>query len=376
MKQIFKKGTSLFIKKNSSIEQIIRILNSDHFFLKFKNVLLSKLGRKFKWTKKLPYYPTQISIEPTVACNYKCFSCLHGREGGKELLAKRDRFMDVDKFKKLLDELYGKTWYITFCGCGENFCHPKLYEMVEYAIEKKFYVTMETNGSLIVPETLVQKNLSNIHFALDCITQENYEKYRVGGNVNRVIERITRYCDLMVEKIKRGEPGTSVQIRYLVNRYTEHDYERIDNLFKKYPFVTVYKDCFIIPNDDPTMLGDSIFSTSLKSYEEWHPRKYPEYNCYRFDPKTNLMSNVNTFKEHNSSCPSAYAGAMVLSNGDLYPCCNCFQTMPEELRLGNVFATGFDEAWNGTQATKFRTNYKKTNGKYGLCKTCPSGRVL
>ncbi|MBI9112699.1 radical SAM protein [Maridesulfovibrio ferrireducens] len=370
MKTSFKNGFIALVKKHSPIEQLKYIIESKHSGSKIYNAVLSKLNRHLKYTGNLPYYPTQISIEPTRACNYRCLSCLHGIEGGKEILSKRDKFMDFEKYKKFIDQIYKKIWFISLTGAGESFLHPNIYEMINYAANKGIFITLENNGSVFDPENLARTDINNIHFGVDCITQENYSKYRIGGNIENVIKRIKAYCELNSQKNK---PAT-VHLRFLINKYTEDDYGKAEKIFEGYDFVKIYYDGFIIPPENLSMSTTMPCSTTLEKYEEWHPRKYTEYNKYRYDSKLNLMRENNLFHEPTGSCSGVYTGAFLNSDGSIFPCCVAQPSMPEALCYGNAFEHSFDEIWNSTRAKNFRSNYKKANGDYAFCKNCPNGR--
>ncbi|WP_320006688.1 SPASM domain-containing protein [Maridesulfovibrio sp.] len=370
MKAIFKDSFSIFIRKDSALEQLLYVYNSKFRFKKLMNIFSSKLNRYIKYTGRLPYYPTQVSIEPTTACNYRCPSCFHGIEGGKEHLKKRDRFMDFDKYKKFIDEIHEHVWMISLTGCGESFLHPNIYEMLGYASEKGLAVTLENNGSAFDPEKLAATEINKIHFGVDCTTQDSYAKYRIGGNIEKVLEKVTSYCEILESRKERP----AVHLRFLVNKYTEDDAGKLEEIFSRFDFVKVYYDAFIVPSPDLETLMKFPSTTTLEKFEEWHPRKMGQYNIYRYDKKTDSMRDMNLLNDPAGTCPGVYGGAMLNTDGSIYPCCVAHSAMPQELCYGNAFEQGFFETWNSKKARTFRGNYKKNKGSYGFCEHCPSGR--
>lgn len=371
MKTIFKNGFFTFIVRHSAFEKISYILKSKHSLSKIANIILSKLNSKVQFTGDLPYYPTQISIEPTVACNYKCLSCFHGTKEGKAHIGRRDKFIDLEKYKKLIDTIHKKTWYLSLTGCGEDFFHPQIFEIIDYAADKGMFVTLETNGSIIDPQKLADSNISHVHFALDCTTQESYAKYRIGGNIDNVLKRVIEFCDIN----SRKKDPIKLHIRFLVNKYSESDYEHAKSLFEKYSFVNMYRDCFTIPPKDFEMLSTLPYTTTVENYEKWKPVVSKEYDQYKLDPVSGLMKNEAIFKEFSGKCPGVFSGAFVNTDGSMTPCCEAYAIIPRELYYGNVFEEGFEAVWNGDKAKKFRHNFKKTKGNYALCKNCPNSRL-
>ncbi|WP_031482538.1 SPASM domain-containing protein [Maridesulfovibrio frigidus] len=371
MKTIFKKDFYTFIVRHSAFEKISYILKSKHAFSKILNIALAKLNTKIQYTGYLPYYPTQISIEPTTACNYKCPSCCHGTPEGKAHIGKRDKHVDLVKYKKLIDDIHKKTWYLSLTGCGEDFFHPQIFDIIDYAADKGMFVTLETNGSVLDPQKLADSNISHIHFALDCTTQEAYAIYRIGGNIENVLERMLKFCELNTKK----DNPIKLHIRVLVNKFTEGDFAHAKSLFSKYDFVNIYQDCFTIPPKDFKMLSTLPYTTTVENYDEWKPVINTEYDTYKLDPVSGLMKNEAIFKEFTGKCPGVYSGAFVNSEGAMTPCCEAYTFVPEKLYYGNVFEEGFDAVWNGKKARTFRTNFKKTKGDYALCKNCPNSRM-
>ena len=62
---------------------------------------------------------------------------------------------------------------------------------MRYASSKKIYTVTSTNGHYLTPrkaEETVSSGLSRIIISLDGATQESYEKYRVHGQLEKVIE--------------------------------------------------------------------------------------------------------------------------------------------------------------------------------------------
>lgn len=371
MKALFKEGFSAFIVRHSIFDKLSYILKSKNAGSKIWNTILSKINNKIKYTGKLPYYPTQVSLEPTTACNYRCPACCHGMDEGIEFLSKRDKHVDIDKFKELIDAIHKKTWYLSLTGCGEGFFHPQLFEMIDYAVEKGMFVTLESNGSILDAEKLAASNISHVHFALDCTSQEAYSKYRVGGNINNVLKRVTKFCDL---NQKREKP-IQVHLRFLINNYTEEDYGKAASLFQKYDFVTLYQDCFTIPPEGYKMLSTMPCTTTVEKYNEWRPKKLTEYDQYQLDEKSGLMKNKALFHEFKGNCPSVYSGAYINSDGSMTPCCEAYAFIPSELYYGNVFEEGFEKAWNSKRAKTFRKRFKKNQGNYALCSNCPNSRI-
>lgn len=80
-------------------------------------------------------------ILATTRCNLSCTHCLGNfTQNGVDI--------SVSDFKFALDQLKGVTPAIILSG-GEPFLHPEITELIALALNKKFLVTVTTNGTLI-----------------------------------------------------------------------------------------------------------------------------------------------------------------------------------------------------------------------------------
>lgn len=100
----------------------------------------------------LPVLPSSIDIDLTNVCNQDCFYCNSAVFRAKHLTTP-----PKDRFIQLIDQLanwrkhtplsVGTVRNITFTGGGEPTVHPHCHEIIEYAIDCGFLVTLITNGS-------------------------------------------------------------------------------------------------------------------------------------------------------------------------------------------------------------------------------------
>ena len=100
--------------------------------------------------------------------------------------------MNLDFYKKIIDECVANgTKAITLASRGEPTLHPKLSEMLEYASGKFLEIKLNTNATRL-NEKLIRKILESqvneVVYSVDESSEEKYEKIRVGGKFNEVLE--------------------------------------------------------------------------------------------------------------------------------------------------------------------------------------------
>jgi len=102
-----------------------------HFTLeKARNLWKSIIG----YLRKKPhanYYPPVVKIDLSPLCNLHCPVCVHAApKENSVLLAQQnfdsDHMMSVADFKKIIDEIKGKTQSVYLYLMGEPFMHPHL----------------------------------------------------------------------------------------------------------------------------------------------------------------------------------------------------------------------------------------------------------
>jgi len=162
-----------------------RIMN---FILATVSMHLSRILRKpIVWG-----YPPILMVEPTNICNLKCPMCPSGNGDMKRAQGK----MDLENFRKLMEDIGDYIYQVQFWNQGEPFINRVFLDFVKTAKEKGVMAMTSTNGHYIrtdeTAEAIVRSGLDQIIFSMDGTNQETYEKYRVGGNYNLVLETLER----------------------------------------------------------------------------------------------------------------------------------------------------------------------------------------
>ena len=126
--------------------------------------------------------PFVLFIEPTNICNFECAFC---PTGNKELLRqvnRRNMFMQLELFKKIVDDLKefpDKLKLINLWKDGESLLHPEFPEMCEYlgkaGVAEK--IKIRTNGTLLEKELnrrLIASGVSEIGISVEAVSDEKY----------------------------------------------------------------------------------------------------------------------------------------------------------------------------------------------------------
>jgi radical SAM protein with 4Fe4S-binding SPASM domain len=275
---------------------------------------------------QLPYLPVRLWVELTSHCNYRCLMCPN-----KDLSKEDKGFMDLDLYKKIVDEARGFVFDINLAHRGESLLHPHLVEAIAYAKERNLFTRLHTNGSLLsenLSKEIIHSELDRISFSFDGYDKKTYEKIRKGGNFDTTVANILRFLEIKKEA-RAKKPVTNIEVI---------DFERGD---KK--GLREAKDLFLGRFRDLPL--DNIV---MKEMHNWAGRIKKEKRGKKY-----------------SICPFPWNALIIYWNGEVLP---CTQDFFGDFIVGDVNKTSLKEIWNGEEMRLLRKKLSERSIE-GL-KTC------
>jgi MoaA/NifB/PqqE/SkfB family radical SAM enzyme len=169
-----------------------------------------------------PVLPTRIRLEASSQCQLRCPSCptttgaIHPAIGAG--------FLKLTDFTKLLDD-NPHLRHIELSNYGEIFLNPELLGIIEYAFRRRVALTANngTNLNSIKPdvlEGLVKYRFRSLRCSIDGATPETYRRYRVRGNLDRVLGHIR---DINRLKHQHQSPHPRLVWQFVVFGHNEHE---------------------------------------------------------------------------------------------------------------------------------------------------------
>jgi hypothetical protein len=175
----------------------------------------------------LNYLPRRLFVEPCVSCNLSCYEACCNHENGIHF-TRHNRLLDYEIYTKVIDEIGPSLFRIDFFNYGESFIHPKAIDMIAYAKSRHphLYLFCSTNGLLLNTEqklqSLVASGIDELTFSVDGARQETYQKYRRGGDFDKVVRIMKRLVE--VKKEQQSETPF-INWRYILFRWNDSDEE-------------------------------------------------------------------------------------------------------------------------------------------------------
>ncbi|MFM7838372.1 MAG: radical SAM/SPASM domain-containing protein, partial [Chitinophagaceae bacterium] len=235
---------------------------------------------------------------------------------------------------------------------GEPYLNPEFLNLIRYATDKGLYTATSTNGHYLTDEMArktVESGLDRLIISLDGTTQEVYEQYRKGGQLDKVIAG-ARNIVYWKKKLKSRTPFIFFQ--FLVVRPNEHQIEAAKRLALEIGVDQVrFKTAQI--NDyanDPHQLIPTL-------------SRYSRYTRNQQGQRVLKNQLVN-------HCWRLWHAPVITWDGWMVPC--CFDKDAEH-RMGNLQQSSFRDIWTNPSYQNFRTQVRTGRGQIPICSNCSEG---
>lgn len=310
----------------------------------YSSYYLTRLtGRPVQWG-----LPISVSFEPTTSCNLRCPEC----PSGLRAFTRPTGMLETGFFKQTIDEIYKELIYLIFYFQGEPYLNPGFLDMVSYASQKKIYTATSTNAHYLNSENArktVESGLDRLIISIDGTTQEVYEQYRVGGNLDKVIAG-AREIVKWKKELKSNTPFIIFQ--FLVVKPNEHQVDEINALGKEIGVDAVwFKTAQVYDyENDPNQL-----ITTLDAFS-----RYKKNEEGRFVPKSKMQNH----------CWKLWHANVITWDGLVVPCCFDKDAMHQ---LGNTKNQSFKEIWHNENYRQFRKDILKGRKNIDICSNCSEG---
>lgn len=300
------------------------------------------LGKPVQWG-----YPISISFEPTTSCNLRCPEC----PSGLRAFTRPTGMLQKDFFRETIDEMYLHLWYLVFYFQGEPYLNPAFLDMVKYASSKKIYTATSTNAHYLTEENAkktIESGLDRLIISIDGTTQEVYQQYRVGGQLDKVLEG-TRNIIKWRKELKSKTP--LVVFQFLVVRPNEHQIEEVKKLAAE-------------------MEVDDVWFKTAQVYDFQHDphQLIPTINKYsRYRKTADGYSFKGKLADH---CWRLWHDPVITWDGLVAPC--CFDKDAQH-QMGDLKNSSFREIWKNGTYQQFRRNILKGRRNIDICSNCSEG---
>ena len=313
---------------------------------KIENLLKNRVSyaiSNISKSRKVSGMPVSLSIEPAAICQLRCPECALGSDS----IVRANKLMDFDLYKRVIDEVGPTLLYLLIYFQGEPFLSPTIFDMITYADTKNIYTATSTNGQSIdqtVASKIVKSGLKKIIISLDGVTQETYETYRVGGNLNKTLQAIEF---INAEKKAQNSRFPGIELQMIVFRHNEHEIEAFKKIAQKMKVQKI------------TIKTAQIYNYTEKTELIPTIKKYSRYKT--------INGNWELKKKLHNRCLRMWQSAVITTDGELLPC--CFDKNAD-FSYGNLNKYSVKELWNNDKALSFRKRILSNRKSIDMCQNC------
>jgi radical SAM protein with 4Fe4S-binding SPASM domain len=260
--------------------------------------------------------------------------------------------LEKDFFRETIDQIHKELLYLIFYFQGEPYLNPSFLEMVKYASDKKIYTATSTNAHYLTDENArktVESGLDRLIISIDGTSQDVYKQYRVGGNLEKVIEG-ARNVIKWRNQLNKKTPFVFFQ--FLVVKPNEHQIEEIKKLAKE------------------VGVDQVRFKTAqVYDYEQDPHQLIPTLNKYSRYKKDASGKTIPKNKLSNH-CWKLWHANVITWDGLVVPCCFDKDAMHQ---LGNLKNQSFHDIWHNDNYRQFRSELLKSRKNIDICANCSEG---
>lgn len=330
----------------TDVFQFMKVLNR-HRIVNAIGLYRSYQQARKQVPREAKYFPAALNIEPTTSCNLRCPQC----PSGLRAFTRPTGMLQPELAEKVINELAPTLMFLTLYFQGEPYLNKDFNQIVRLAADKKIYTITSTNGHFFknreMAEEVVKSGLSRLIISIDGVSQESYEHYRVGGQLEKVLSGTKE----ILEAKKRLKSSTPYVIwQFIVFKHNQNEISAIKRLAKEYK-----------------VDGLQIKTAQVYNYEtgdDWIPDEESKSRYKKVDGKFIFK---NSLLNH---CWKMWHSAVVTWDGGVVPC--CFDKDAKH-NFGNLNENTFAEIWQGRKYMGFRQKLFLGRKEIDICQNCSEG---
>lgn len=288
---------------------------------------------EMRWRRRrLLTHPPFLCLDPGPVCNLRCLCCPTG--DGTSRLVKE--FLEPDTFERIVKHIrLDRLVHVNLYRLGEPLLNPHLAEYIAFFADRDIFTSISVNFSAKDYDedylaALARSGLDEMVVSVDGTTQDTYEKYRMGGSLDRVLGNLRRLA-----AVKRALRLAKPRIVYkmLLNRFNQHQVEEAKRLALEV---------------DAEFYQPHFFWTPAGDADTWTADEFRER--YGTMPQTYVETD-HRHRYVDTECRQMWNTLQVNANGDVFPC--CFYVDPG-VAIGNLQFEAASTIWNGERMRYLR----------------------
>jgi MoaA/NifB/PqqE/SkfB family radical SAM enzyme len=178
-------------------------------------------------------HPFYLRVGVSELCNLRCPGCLL-TQGMVPFDPDRPRLMTLAVFREAVHDFLPWALKVNLYDEGEPLLNPDLPEMVRHLTDHGVGACVSSNFSMKLSDSyltrLIDSGLEHLIVCVDGISQDTYEAYRQGGNLQVVLTNLRRLLTLQRE---RGRRLPAVEMQFIEFDHNRHEKPMVEALARE-----------------------------------------------------------------------------------------------------------------------------------------------
>jgi radical SAM protein with 4Fe4S-binding SPASM domain len=291
--------------------------------------------------------PYIISVEPGSLCDLRCPEC----PTGSGIIKRENQNLDLQVYKEIIDGIKSTTLHLLLYFQGEPLLNNDIFKMIKYAKERGLYTIISTNGQRLNHENarkILESGLDRIIISVDGIDQITYEKYRIGGDIRKVLDG-AKFIQTLKKENKLFSP--EIIFQFLVFRHNENQVNSFRQFGRQNGADKIWIKTAQVINADRA--SEIIPANAIYS-------RYTRDREYKFKIRS---------REKNQ-CTRLWRTCVITSDGDVVPCCFDKEA---KYKMGSLKDETLSEIWKNERYNQFRKRILSDRREIDICNNCSEG---
>jgi len=312
-----------------------------------KRLNLLSAGLNLAYRRARPWaWPIHMQVELTNVCDLRCPVC----PTGAGQMRRPRAFMDMNLFRRLMDEAAPRLLGVFLWAWGEPLLHPRFDEAVRIVRGHGAIPVLSTNGQALddgdVADRLCRCPPEYLIVAVDGLTDKTHGDYRTGASLPSVLRGVRRLAEV---KRRLGLSLPRLHMRFMAMKHNEHELPQVRAFAAANGF------------DVLTIRALSIIDADESAHRRMVPST-PEYRAYQYGPRGRL-------RRRDFLCQHAFGFPTVLVDGTVVPCDQDSNAQQPYGRLEE--GVRFADLWFGPRAAAIRRVIRGRRDRLSFCRQCP-----
>ena len=315
-----------------------------------KRYNLLKSGLNLLHRRLTPWsMPLHMQFELTNHCNLKCPVC----PAGTGAVKRKPRAMDVDLFRRVIDEVGPYLLTASLWAWGEPLLHPALQSILKEIRKYRIATLLSTNGQKLHDDTTIEaltaEPPTHLIVSIDGLTDETNTQFRVGAKLAPILSGVRRIAEI---KQQRQQQLPILHMRFIVMKHNQHEVPGLVDFAKTNHF---------------DMLTVRTLSTiCIESTHRTHLDLMPNQGDFRpYD-----FIDGRRLERKDFICLQPFWFPAVFADGSLVACEHDYNAKSS---LGVIDKeVSFKDLWYGEHAVNVRKDIRDQPESMSFCRNCPA----